>query len=628
MLLGLGHTAVFAFSYWIAFGLRFDFQIPSQIVSRMWASLPAVLVAKLAVFYLMGHFHGWWRYVTFADLTALVRASLLSLLLLVLINHYVPAVQIPRVVVVLDCLVTALVLGILRASWRLYREHDLWGNRDRRLALMVGADHLSGVLAHQIHSHPETPYRVVGFLESNGDSAHLGTRLGSIPVLGPASSLGEIARSCRATDVLVAADALHGNRLRQLMDDCERNELNLKVIPSVMEQLNGRPAVRDIEINDLLRREPIQLDLDSLADELAGRTVMVTGAGGSIGSEICRQLLCFRPRRLVLVDYAENNLFLINNELAEKARATDIRPYVINVLSADRLGRLFQQWQPDYVFHAAAHKHVGLMEHNVCECVRNNVFGTKQVADFAHEFHTSKFVLISTDKAVNPASVMGATKQIAERYVHALAQESSTAFIVVRFGNVLGSSGSVVPIFKEQIRRGGPVTVTDERMTRFFMTIPEASQLVLQAASMGKGGEIFVLEMGDQVRIVDLARDLIRLSGVPANSIPIEVIGARPGEKLREELYFDEERMLQTAHPKLRAAYHRPYPVTEVLAAIAELEPVLQSADDVVRNKLQEIVVEYRPAHPDSAKGNGQPRSAGNSMEYVSCRKQDNGEPS
>ena len=257
---------------------------------------------------------------------------------------------------------------------------------------------------------------------------------------------------------------------------------------------------------------------------------------------------------------------------------------------------LFVKHRPNFVFHAAAHKHVGLMEENVVECVRNNVFGTKCVADLADQFSAAKFVLISTDKAVHPASVMGASKQIAERYIHAMAQESRAAFLVVRFGNVLGSNGSVVPIFQEQIRRGGPITVTDHRMTRFFMTIPEASQLVLQASAMGRGGEIFVLEMGEQIRIVDLARDLVRLSGLPQDAIEIAYVGARPGEKLHEVLYFDEEEALTTSHPKVRAAYHRPYSVDEVLDAIRELELTLQHGDAAVREKLKDIVPEYTPS--------------------------------
>ena len=297
----------------------------------------------------------------------------------------------------------------------------------------------------------------------------------------------------------------------------------------------------------------------------------------------------------MLLDNSENAVFLINNELDQIRGESLLCPVVANVLDEERMRSVFEEFHPEFVLHAAAHKHVGLMEVNVGQCVRNNLFGTKCVAQLADEFKCNKFVLVSTDKAVKPTSVMGATKQLAERFIHAKAQESETAFVVVRFGNVLGSNGSVVPIFKEQIRRGGPVTVTDDRMTRFFMTIPEASQLVLQAASMGNGGEIFVLEMGEQVRIVDLARDLIRLSGFTPNEVPIKVIGKRPGEKLYEELYFDDERSLDTAHPKLRAAYHRPYSMGEVLQSIEELQPLLEAPNEDVRRKLEEIVHEYAP---------------------------------
>ncbi len=391
---------------------------------------------------------------------------------------------------------------------------------------------------------------------------------------------------------------LTGGKLRTLMDECDEHNLTLKIIPSVVDHLNSNSPIpiRDVNINDLLRREPVNLDLESISDQLAGRTVMVTGAGGSIGAEICRQLLRFRPHRLVLVDQAENSLFIVNNELHAEPTSVGIEPCVANVLDAQRMEALFAKHRPDFVFHAAAHKHVGLMETNVVECVRNNVFGTKCVADLADRYGAAKLVLISTDKAVHPASVMGASKQIAERYIHAMAQESRVAFLVVRFGNVLGSNGSVVPIFQDQIRRGGPITVTDERMTRFFMTIPEASQLVLQASTMGRGGEIFVLEMGEQIRIVDLARDLVRLSGLPHNAIEISYVGVRPGEKLYEELYFDEEESLTTSHAKVRAAYHRPYSVAEVRAAIQQLEMTLPQGDAAVRKVLKQIVPEYTPS--------------------------------
>ena len=597
-LLAFGHALIFATAFWLAFALRFDFQIPPHLVFRLTASLPLIVAIKLIIFYLLKHYHGWWRYVTFADLLALARATIFALLTLVLLNHYVLDNLIPRTVVVLDGIITAVLIGMLRSSWRFYRE-GLWitlGKKDRRVTLMVGADHNSGVVAHQLQTHPDIPYHIIGFLDRTSDRQ--GARLGGIPIVGAVDEVATVARDYNATDVLVMGATLNGSKLRGLMDECEEHNLKLKIIPSVIDHLNSDSPIpiRNVNINDLLRREPVQLDMESISDQLANRTVMVTGAGGSIGSEICRQLLRFQPKKLVLVDQAENSLFIANNELRAARAPVQIEPCVANVLDFDRMKALFENHRPNFVFHAAAHKHVGLMEDNVVECVRNNVFGTKRVADLADQFSAAKFVLISTDKAVHPASVMGASKQIAERYIHAMAQESQTAFVVVRFGNVLGSNGSVVPIFQEQIRRGGPITVTDQRMTRFFMTIPEASQLVLQATAMGRGGEIFVLEMGKQIRIVDLARDLVRLSGLPHDAIEITYVGSRPGEKLREELYFDEEETLTTSHPKVRAAYHRPYSVADVRDAIRELKKTLQHGDAAVREKLKDIVPEYTPS--------------------------------
>jgi FlaA1/EpsC-like NDP-sugar epimerase len=364
---------------------------------------------------------------------------------------------------------------------------------------------------------------------------------------------------------------------------------------------DARIPVRDIEINDLLRREPVQLDTTAIGRLLAGRTVMVSGAGGSIGAEICRQILKFHPKALVLVGRGENRIFAIERELTAEPTSVAVYCCIADIGDAARMRLLFEQYRPEVIFHAAAHKHVPLMEGNVGEAIKNNIFGTRCVAELAHRFHAESFVLISTDKAVHPASIMGVTKQIAERYVHTLSQESSTRFTVVRFGNVLGSAGSVVPIFQEQIRRGGPITITDPRMERYFMTIPEASQLVLQAASMGRGGEIFVLEMGQPVRIVDLARDLIRLSGLPEDAIDIHFTGVRPGEKLYEELYFDEEETLATSHPKVRAAYHRPYSLGEVRGGVLLLERLVDKVpDDVLRQELHGLVPEFKPESSDA----------------------------
>lgn len=611
-LLLLTHLLVFRFSYWLAFQLRFDFTVPSNPANFYspedvyWLSLLWVLPLKLGLFYVLKQYHGWWRYVTFADMVALIRAAVLSLLAIVVIDQFVFDAkshltplpfryQIPRTVPILDCILGIVFLGGLRASWRLFREHfqPIFNRNGSRWALLVGADHSGAILAYQIQSHFQLPYRVRGFLAIG--EAKRGSQLGQIPILGSLEDLSTVAAAYRITDVLVTAGTLPGRQLRQLMEDCDQAGLHLKIIRPVEDRFSGdhRVPIRDIEINDLLQRDPVELDTESIGKLLEDRTIMVTGAGGSIGSEICRQLLKFNPRALILVGRGENRIFTIQRELRAQDLSATLYACIGDVTDEDRMRQLFEEHRPEVVFHAAAHKHVPLMEENVGEAIKTNVFGTQCLADVADEYGVLAFVFISTDKAVHPSSVMGVTKNIAERYVHALSQESSTQFTVVRFGNVLGSEGSVVPIFQEQIRRGGPITVTDSRMKRFFMTIPEASQLVLQAAGMGSGGEIFVLEMGEPVRIVDLARDLIRLSGLPEDAIEISFNGIRPGEKLFEELYFDDEQTLPTSHPKLRAAYARPYSLSSVRGAISELGRLLHGPELSIRQKLHQTVPEY-----------------------------------
>ncbi|MFO0916142.1 MAG: nucleoside-diphosphate sugar epimerase/dehydratase [Pirellulales bacterium] len=605
VLLMLGHSVTFGVAYWLAFCLRFaggeagqsDYVIPLEYQARMWKTMAIVILVKLVLFYALKYYHGWWRYVTFADFMALLRASGLSLLVLAGIDHFLLDFQIPRAVLLLDMIMTGILLGLFRSSWRLLRE-GIWPgvnlDTDRERVVMYANNHESIVLANQINSMPGAKYRVVGLV---CDEAYRpGSSRAGIPIVGQPMNVRSICRIKEANELWVVAGTVSGSRLREFREICADAGVPIKIIPSRITESNstGRVPVRNIEIRDLLRREPVELDNRAISEQLRGQRIMVTGAGGSIGSEICRQVMSFGPSDLVLLDHRENSVFLIHNELKELKSPVRLHPCVGDILDATRMRYIYEHYRPDYVYHAAAHKHVGMMEQNAGEAVKNNVFGTKNVADLAEEFGVKKFVLISTDKAVNPTSVMGASKQLAERYIHALHQQAKTAFIAVRFGNVLGSNGSVVPIFTEQIARGGPITVTDPRMTRFFMTIPEASQLVLQAASMGKGGEIFVLDMGEQVPIVELAREMVRLSGLPEDSIEIEFSGMRAGEKLYEELYFDDEKMLQTTHPKIHAAQHRRYTVPEVLKAIDELKPLLSAPNQQIRAKLKDIIPEFQ----------------------------------
>ena len=589
------HVAIFVAVYWIAFLLRFDFEIPSEHWQVFWVTLPMVVVVKIPVFFSMSHFHSWSRHVAFSDLISLVVAALCSLAGLGVLNHFESTFFIPRAVLLLDFAGTILCLGLLRSSWRLFHEHawPMVRRKHKSRALLVGAEIADKIFAQRLQTHASFPFKIRGFLDR--DVEHRGRFIGGIPILGSTANLVSIARRQRVSDVIIVAGSLTGKELRELMESCETANLNLKIIPPLAQLLDGnkRIPVKPVEISDLLRRDPVQLDLTALKNLFEGTTVFVTGAGGSIGSEICRQLLAFPLDTLVLIERSEAALYTIDMELNNKKKTCRIVNALGDVTDTSRMRSLFAKHRPDIILHVAAHKHVPMLEMHPGEAVKNNVFGTAQMAELADEFAVSHFVYISTDKVVNPSSIMGVSKHIAEDYVHAMSTESNTKFVVVRFGNVLGSAGSVVPFFQEQIRRGGPLTVTHPDMRRFFMAIHEASQLVLQAAAMGRGGEIFVLEMGEQIKIVDLARDLVRLSGLPRDAIEIVFTGIRPGEKLYEELYFDDEQRFPTGHPKLHSALHRPIELGELRETLTELQYLVDGDANALLARLKEMVPEF-----------------------------------
>ena len=591
----LGHVAIFVAVYWIAFLLRFDFHVPAESWQVFLATLPWVLAVKVPVFFLTRHFHSWSWHIAFSDLASLLGAALCALVCLSAINHFASYYFIPRVVLLLDFAGTILSLGTLRSSWRLLHEHawPIIRRPQRRRALLVGAEQADKIFAQRLQTYASFPFQICGFLDRN--VAHLGRCIGGIPNLGSTANLLIAARRQRATDVIVIAGSLTGKELRQVMESCETVGLSLKIIPPLSQLLDGDKHIpmKPIDISDLLRRDPVQLDVSAVKRLFEGTTVFVTGAGGSIGSEICRQLLAFPLDTLVLIERAEGSLYAIDMDLRNREHTCRIVPALGDVTDVSRMRSLFEKHRPDIILHVAAHKHVPMLEMHPGEAVKNNVFGTVQMADLASEFVVNHFVYISTDKAVNPSSIMGVSKHIAEDYVHAMSSESDTRFVVVRFGNVLGSAGSVVPLFKEQIRRGGPLTLTHPDMKRFFMAIHEASQLVLQAAAMGRGGEIFVLDMGEQIKIVELARDLIRLSGLPPDAIEIVFNGIRPGEKLYEELYFSDEQRFPTGHPKLHSAFHRPIVLAELRETLDELQSLVDGDEDVLLARLKELVPEY-----------------------------------
>jgi FlaA1/EpsC-like NDP-sugar epimerase len=604
------HAAIFAAALFIAFFTRSDFSVESYWVNLYSRFVVGVVLVKLVIFYALGLCHVSWGRVAFGDLTALLWAATLSLLIfatfdsLVLSTGFAPWIpRIRRSVLLLDWAATIMLVGGLRTLWRSFREElrPLFERHKAKSALIVGANQAGELIARNLTATSNSPYMIAGFLDDDPALRH--TRVAGREVLGTVDDVGREAAKRGVDEVIVQSGSLTGRRFRKLLDDCVAVGASVKVLPGIDELLSAKnPShvqLRRVEIKDLLRREPVQLDDSAIRALVEGRTVMVTGAGGSIGSEICRQVLRFGPKKLLLVERAENSLFLVEQEFGRMEPKPAFEPLIADITDEPRMEQIMLAHTPEVVFHAAAHKHVPMMEWNPAEAVKNNVFGTRLMARLADQHGVRVFVAISTDKAVNPTSVMGCSKLIAERFVQALSAASQTKFIVVRFGNVLASNGSVVPTFQEQIRRGGPITVTHPGIERFFMTIPEASQLVLQAATQGDGGEIFVLDMGESVKIVDLARDLIALSGLEPDDIEIVFTGLRPGEKLFEELYFDDERRVATRHPKVFCAMHRPSDLLAVESVLEDLTEVLEDKPEVVRARLRDLVPEY--ASPEHA---------------------------
>ncbi len=588
---------LFGFTAYASYWLRFEGQIEPVYLRQIGLALPWVLLIKLCVFAWFRVYQGWNRYLTFYDLVVLAQASVGSSLLLVLGAYFLlPEDTVPRSVFLLDCLGTIIVCGGLRSVGRLAHEMELAFLSDdpRVRAIIVGANDAGETLLRAIRNNRRLAYRIVGFLATTDGTRPI--RIGGVPVLGEISQLARVIRHQRVDEILLTADELTGVQVRQIMQSGQSAGAEVKVLPSFEQILEGRIDLRPrtVSIADLLRRDPVKLDMRGLHQWIDGKVLFVTGAAGSIGSEICRQLLQFEPRKLVLIDRNENGQFYLQQELENRADHLRLECCMADVADRRRMEQLIREHRPDIIFHAAAYKHVPMMESNPGEAIKNVVLATRNLADLAHQHEVGSFVMISTDKAVNPTSVMGACKRMAEIYVQALAAESKCQFVTVRFGNVLDSAGSVVPIFREQIARGGPVTVTHPEMTRYFMMIPEASQLVIQAGALGRGGEIFVLDMGEPVRIVDLAREMIHLSGLEVGrDIEIEFTGVRPGEKLFEELHHFGERGLPTMHPKIMIADAQRLSLRQADAAIRHLADHVDQPVEVVIEQLSQVVPQY-----------------------------------
>ncbi len=557
----------------LAYALRFDFFQSSEFSfdygSQILPSLALMIPLKLALFFSFGLYRGMWRYTNLHDMRKIVSAvAVSSLTIVAFIGYKFHFHGFSRGIYLLDAIFTFAFIAGLRIAVREFFALRAQGHvvnpfkwnaaqpasRTVR-AVVIGAGYCGEHLLRELAIDRQAPYEVVCYLDDDPAKQH--RSLHGVRIFGGIEMLGAAIEKYQADLVLIAIAKIDGSGMRQIIEACEATGLPFKRIPTAGSIANGDVSLkelRDVNYEDLLSRPPVELDTSAVSTYLAGKTVLVTGAGGSIGSELVRQIVCFKPSRLVLVEAGEENLFKIEMELRNELHFDEVVPVLVRVQDEPLMSCIFNRYKPEVVFHAAAYKHVPLMEANPWQAIDNNVLGSYTAMKCAVESGVKRFVLVSTDKAVRPTNVMGATKRMTELVMHALAQGSETVFMAVRFGNVLGSSGSVIPTFRRQIERGGPVTVTHPDMTRYFMLIPEAARLILQAGALGEGGEIFVLEMGTSVKIAEMARDLIRLSGKePDTEIKIEFTGMRPGEKLYEELITEDEGIVPTQHEKIMA---------------------------------------------------------------------------
>jgi len=603
-------VVVFAACFATAYVVRFEGSVPEQFLGQMLVLLPYVALARLAVNSVFGVYRAVWRYVGMREALRFARAIAVVTAVLLALRLFFPSdslyVNVPIGVIVLEGLLSFITMTGVRFLRRMQHERSIEHERSavkRKKTLLVGAGEGGLALAREAGKSPELGLEVVGFLDD--DPGKKGLELHGARIIGPLDQLQQALAAQRPEQVYITTGRIPANKILAIADACREANITLRIVPSLYEILgNGvaARALREVRIQDVLSREPVRpsLSIKDLKRVYGGRSILVTGAGGSIGSELCRQLLALEPRSLVLVERDENNLFQVNRLLNGMEISDRHHQALVDICDVSALEQVFRDLKPEVVFHAAAYKHVPVMETFPASAVKNNLVATRQLAEMASRHGVESFVMISTDKAVNPSSVMGATKRLAEVSVQVEAEKSNTHFSCVRFGNVLGSRGSVIGIFKEQIKRGGPVTVTHADATRYFMTVEEAVNLVLQAGTLGERGEVFMLDMGEPVRILDLARQMIRLSGFSEFEIPIEIVGLRPGEKLFEELSLEEELVSPTALRKVFRVRPVTFDVSRLSSQLSSIARAASNNDHAsVRKLLGEMGIRFRSPEAD-----------------------------
>lgn len=591
-------------SYYLAFIFRFYYNGGLKGITLIYKShlskISIFAIIYMLIFYIFKQYKSIWTLAGYDEFFNGITASIITMALNIGLS-FLEVNRIPFMVTVLAGIIVMITCNGVRLLWRVFRRAfnyvEVEKTSDIKNVLIIGAGSGGALVSSEYKRFPHLRKRVVGFIDD--DKQKLGTYINGVKVYGNRDDIVSVAKAKNVDEIIIAIASIKEGVLKGIVEKCKEAKTQVKIMPGVAEMIDGKFSInkiRDVDVEDLLGRESIKLDYDGISDYIKGKTVLVTGGGGSIGSELCRQIAKFNPKKLVIFDIYENNAYDIQNELKRNYPNLSLTTLIGSVRDKGRLEEVFSRNSPQVVFHAAAHKHVPLMEDSPAEAIKNNVVGTFNVANIASYHNVEKFVLISTDKAVNPTNVMGATKRMCEMIIQSLNNVSKTEFVAVRFGNVLGSNGSVVPLFKNQIANGGPVTLTHKDIVRYFMTIPEASQLVLQAGAYAEGGEIFVLDMGEPVKIYDLAENLIKLSGFePNKDIEIKITGLRPGEKLYEELLMSEEGLTETKHEKIFIGKAGDFDLGDVKDKIDELLRIAISGNEIIlRDRLKEFVPTYR----------------------------------